>query len=194
MPDTSTIEFPSRPSPARPPVPDTGYGLPGTHFIPRTKTARPIVHGSMALPIEIDKLYPADVDSKVDVIPALGLLAEAIDLLEKARLAVRDKELIAADRYSQRFQVLLPDLFMRRKIGDGYAAIINSLHFAFVNQRGRPLSFEQLTTVWRVMKELRNGPFVPFEQALKSVGELEDCHLQVDPPILSELIVEAEDE
>lgn len=148
----------------------------------------------MALPIEIDKLYPADKDSKSDVIAALPLLAEAIGLLEKARAAARNKEAIAADRYSQRFQVLLPDLFMRRKIGDGYGAIINSLHFAFVNQHGTPLTFEQLTTVWRVVKELRSAPFIPFDQALKSVGELEDCRLQVDPPVLSELIEEPEDE
>jgi hypothetical protein len=154
-----------------------------------------MVSGSAAIaPIEIDKLYPADKNSASDLIAALGLLAEAISLLEKARSAAREKEVIAADRYSQRFQVLLPQLFIRRKIGDGYGVVINSLHFAFINQRGKPISFEQLTTVWRVVKELRNAPFIPFEQALKYVGELEDCQLQVDPPILSELIEEPEDE
>lgn len=193
MSDTP-IEFPSQLSHAHPPAADTGYRLPGTQsFIPKAKTVRPIVHGSMALPIEIDKLYPADKDSKADVIAALGLLAEAIGLLEKARAAARNKEAIEADRYSQRFQVLLPDLFRRRKIGDGYGAIINSLHFAFINQRGKPLTLDQLTTVWRVVKELRNGPFVPFEQALRSVAELEDCHLQVYPATISELIEEIEE-
>ena len=60
--------------------------------------------------------------------------------------------------------------------------------------RGRPLSFDQLTTVWRVIKELRNAPFVSFEQALNYVGELETCGLQVDPSIVSELIEDTEDE
>lgn len=147
----------------------------------------------MALPIEIDKLYPAEKNSKADVIAALGLLAEAIGLLEKARAASRSKDAMESDRHSQRFQVLLPDLFRRRKIGDGYGAIINSLHLAFVNQRGKPLSFEQLTTVWRVVRELRNAPFVPFEQALRSVEELEDCHLQVYPTTISELVEEIEE-
>ena len=44
------------------------------------------------------------------------------------------------------------------------------------------------------MKELRNGPFVEFEQALEYVEELETCGLQVDPPIISELLEELEHE
>ena len=59
---------------------------------------------------------------------------------------------------------------------------------------GSHSSFEQITTVWRVVKELRNSPFVSFEQGLKYVGELEECDLAVDPPVLSELIEESEDE
>jgi hypothetical protein len=43
------------------------------------------------------------------------------------------------------------------------------------------------------VKELRNAPFVSFELALKYVGELEDCRLQVDPPVLSELIDDSEE-
>jgi hypothetical protein len=193
MSDTP-IEFPSQASPAPLPAGDTAFGLPGTRFIPRANTVRPIIHGSTAPVIEIDKLYPADKDSKSDLIAALPLLADAIELLQEARTAARDKKIFEADRYSQRFQMLLPQLFMRRGIGDGYGVIVNSLHFAFVNQHGTPLNFEQITTVWRVVKELRSAPFVPFEQALKSVGELEDCHLRVDPQILSELIEEPEDE
>ncbi len=194
MSDTA-IEFPSLSSPTRPPVADTGYGLSWTQsFIPGARTLRRMVRGPMAPPIEIDKLYPAEKESGSDLIAVLPLLAEAIDLLEKARIAERDKEVIEADRYSQRFQVFLPELFMRRKIGDGYGVIVNSLHFAFVNQHGRPLGFEQLTTVLRVLKELRSAPLVPFQRALKSVQDLEDCQLQVDPPVLSELIEEPEDE
>jgi hypothetical protein len=193
----TTIEFPRQSSPKRPPTSDTAFGLPGTQGpAPITAgTARSTVRGSMALaPIPIDKLYPAEKNSASDLIAALGLLAEAIGLLERARAAARDKEVIPADRYWQRFQVLLPDLFVRRKIGDGYGVVINSLHFACINQHGRPLSFEQLTTVWRVVKELRNSPFVSFEQGLKYVSELEECDLAVDPPVLSELIEESEDE
>jgi len=198
MPDTNIIEFPRGPVPGHSPAGGTGgFGPSGTQGpVPTAaRTARQIVRGSLAfVPIEIDKLYPADKNSASDLIAALGLLADAIGLLEKARVAAREKEMVTADRHIQRFQMLLPGLFAHRKIGDGYGVIINSLHFAFVNQHGKPLNFEQLTTVWRVVRELRSAPFVAFDQALKSVGELEDCQLQVDPPILSALIEEPEDE
>jgi hypothetical protein len=39
--------------------------------------------------------------------------------------------------------------------------------------------------VWRILRELRNKPFVEFEQALEYVEEFETCGLQVDPPIIS---------
>jgi hypothetical protein len=198
MPDTDTIEPLRLPIPRRHSSLGTGgYELSGTQSPMATgaSAARAIVRGAtLPAPIEIDKLYPADKTSTSDLIAALGLLAEAVSLLERARTAARGKEMVVADRYTQRFQMLLPDLFARRKIGDGYGAVINSLHFALINQHGRPLSFEQLTTTWRVAKELRNAPFTPFEQALRFVQELEDCHLQVYPAAISELIEEPEDE
>jgi len=195
MPDTNTIEFP-KPAPDLAPALGTGgYRLSGTQGPTSARTARPVVRGSTALaPIEIDKLYPADKGYVSDLIAALGVLADAISLLEQARVAARNKEAITADRYWQRFQTLLPRLFMHRKIGDGYGAVINALHFACINQHGAPLSFEQLTTVWRVIKELRSAPVTSFEQALKYVQELEDCRLQVYPATISELIEEQEDE
>jgi hypothetical protein len=45
-----------------------------------------------------------------------------------------------------------------------------------------------------VLKELRNAPFIQFEQALDYVGELEQCGLQVDPPVISELVRDDGDE
>jgi hypothetical protein len=190
MPDTKTIEFPKN-APEQPPASGTGgYGLSGTQVPLAARTVERVVRGSEALApvIEIDKLYPADKDYVSDLIAALGLLADAIGLLDKARVSARNKEAITADRYWQRFQMLLPKLFAHRKIGDGYGAVINSLHFACINQRGAPLSFEQLNTVWRVVKELRSAPVTPFEQALKYVQEFEDCRLQVYPATISELI------
>jgi hypothetical protein len=195
MPDTNTIEFP-KPAPETAPALGTGgYRLSGTQAHVPTRTARPAVRGSAALaPIEIDKLYPADKDHVSDLIAALGVLADAIALLEKARVAARKQEAITADRYWQRFQSLLPGLFKHRKIGDGYGTVINALHFACVNQHGAPLSFDQLTTVWRVIKELRSAPVTPFEQGLKYVQELEDCQLRVYPAAIAGMIEESEDD
>jgi hypothetical protein len=196
MPNTNIIEFPKPKPETVPHASGTGgYRLPGTQGPVTAPRARRVVSGSTALaPIEIDKLYPADKDYVSDLIAALGVLAEAVGLLDKARAAARNNEAVAADRYWLRFQGLLPDLFKHRKIGDGYGAVINALHFACINQHGAPLSFEQLTTVWRVIRELRNAPVTLFEQSLQYVQEMEDCHLQVYPAPISDLIEEPEDE
>jgi hypothetical protein len=194
MTDT-IIAFP-KPT-ARPslPVRETGVALRGTT---QPVVGLPMGGGSARATVQsaipIDALYPATKESAPDVLIALGLLADAIALLEEARTASKARDMVMADRYVQRFQAALPGLFTPRGIGDGYGVIINSLHFAFINQRGKPLSFDQLTTVWRVLRELRNGPFVQFEQALDYVGELETSGLQIDPEAISELLDDTDDE
>ena len=198
MADT-VIDFPENASNGEP------VSLPrGTGFGGRIETSKPVPHGTVrtkysggTVPpasIDIDKLYPAEREPLSDVVAALGLLGDAVALLEKARVSVRENRFIDADRETQRFQVLLPQLFLRRKIGDGFASLINSIHFALINQHGTPLTFDQLTTVWRVMKELRNAPFTTFDQSLKFVEELEDRKLRVDPPALTNLIEDFESE
>jgi hypothetical protein len=173
---------------------ETGVALGGTEPGPVYAGASGSGTAATAAVIEIDKLYPHTKGSISDLVAALALLADAIKTLDEARAAFRNKDFVGSDRYIQHFQAGLPALFMRRKIGDGYAVIINSLHLAFINHRGKPLNSDQLTTVWRVIRELRNAPFVQFEQALLAVEELEKCGLQVDPPIVSELLGDSEDD
>ena len=197
MADTP-IDIPRHPSPKPPSVPETGLRLPGTQTGPMPmslKESHPS-EGSLALApvIEIDKLYPSTKGSRSQLLRALEMLADAIDLLSKARTAAQRNNSIEADRFIQRFEATLPALFRCRRVGDGYGVIVNALHFAAINQHGEPLKLDQITTVWRILKELRNRPFVEFEQALDYVEELENCGLQVDPPILSELLEPPEDE
>jgi hypothetical protein len=144
--------------------------------------------------IEIDKLYPAAKESLPELAMALSLLSDAISALGDARDSMQKGDVVASDRCVLHFQANLPALFSPRKIGDGYAVIINSLHVAFINQRGLPLSFDQLTTVWRVLRELRNAPFVEFQHALRLVDELEKRGLRVDSPIISELLEDSADD
>jgi len=108
------IEFPKREAATRQNVvQDTTFRLPGTQVGPHSAAVKTgqAVQGSQALTIEIDKLYPATEGSASDLIRALGLLADAIELLEKARAAARNKEIVTSDRYTQRFKALLADLF-----------------------------------------------------------------------------------
>jgi len=154
----------------------------------RTSQAEP------SQPIPIDHLYPATEGARPELLKGLKLLADAIGSLENARSQQRSGDDKVADRWIMKFQMILPDLFACRKIGDGYALIINSLHFAMINQKGKPLTLDQMTTIWRVLKEIREKPFLTFDQALAYVTEIEKAYLAVDPPILSELLSDGADE
>ncbi|MBZ5503365.1 MAG: hypothetical protein LAN59_14230 [Acidobacteriia bacterium] len=107
--------------------------------------------------------------------------------MEHARDALRSNDLIRSDHHVHSIQLLLPQLFRCRAIGDGFAAVVNALEIAFVNQGGQPLTEKQIVTVLRTLKELRSRPFVPFDLAQQSIEELEKVGLGVDPVTLGEL-------
>jgi hypothetical protein len=135
--------------------------------------------------IPIDRLYEAAPGSTSQIVTALELLKEACDDLSEAR---KSDNPIDADRHVQRVQLSLPKLFACRSIGDGFGVTINSLHFAFANLNGTPLTSQQLTVVWRVLRELRARPALSLEQGIQRVEELEQCGLDVDPSDVGELI------
>lgn len=173
---------------------DISANEPNLTSTPVRKSAARASGGSTTAPIEIDKLYPPSEGPKPNLIRVLGLIADAIVLLDEARVAAQHDEAINADRDLQRFQLMLPKLFAYRSIGDGYAALINSLHFAFINLHGKPLTLEQITTIWRILRELRTRPFLSFDQAVEYVGEMESVSFEVDPSTLAEMLEEADDE
>jgi hypothetical protein len=144
---------------------------------------------SAASQVPIDTLYPESQGD--DIGKALELLADGVDIFEKARNA---SDIIGSDRQVLRFQVLLPKLFSCRSIGEGFAVVVNSLHFAFVNLHGKPLSEGQIMTIWRVLKATRLRPFIAFDQAMELVIDLEKSGLEIDPAAMPELLEEEEDE
>ena len=195
MADT-LIEFPKLPPKLGQLDRETGIALSGTQ--PEMIYSRPVGSRSATsaalAPIPIDALYPPTEGTPSDIATALLLLGGAISLLENARSAGQQGDWILADRCTQRLQAALPDLFKPRKIGDGYGLVINAIHIAFLNKRGKPLNMDQLTTIWRVLKELRRAPFTQFEAALDCVEELEGCGLEVDPRNITDLVPDADDE
>jgi hypothetical protein len=150
-------------------------------------------HGSAAVLIDIDHLYPKTDGPTPHLVQVLEILGQAIGVLEQARSTLRGNPM-ESDRTLLRFPVLLRDLFKYRGIGDGFGLIVNSLHFALINQRGKPLNFDQVTTIWRIVKELRTKPVLSFDEALNYVEELEEVRLEVDPSILSELVPQPNNE
>ena len=145
------------------------------------------VHALDPPPVPIDVLYPPTPGARADLVDALELLAKAIPTLERARNALRAKDDIQSDHDAHSVQLLLPDLFRCRTIGDGFASIINAIEIALVNRRGEPLNESQLVAILRTFKDLRSRPFVSFENAQQSIEELETVGLQVDPTALGEL-------
>src|SRR5271165_4173555 len=122
MPDTNVIDFEqARRSLKKPYIAeaDTAFRRTGTEpgsafVVRRMEHSYP---GSTALldRIGIDTLYPATEDTQQDVTRVIALLAEAVDVLGKARDTTNP---IAADRIVQQFQSMLPQLFRYRSVGD----------------------------------------------------------------------------
>jgi hypothetical protein len=143
--------------------------------------------------INIDRLYEAPAGTESQMVRALGLLAECVDLLDQARLEA-NSDAISSDRLVQRVQSLLDQLFSCRNIGDGFGLIVNSLHFAFLNLQGIPLTSKQLNGVWRCLKELRTRPALTFDHGLQYVTELEEAGLEIDPSFLGEILESPSDD
>ncbi len=142
---------------------------------------------ALAPMINIDRLYEAPAGTGSQMVRALELLAESATLLDQARLEA-NLNAIGADRLVQRVQSLLDQLFLCRGIGDGFGLIVNSLHFAFINLQGMPLTPTQLNSAWRCLKQLRARPALAFDQGLHYVAELEDAGFEVDPSFLADIL------
>jgi hypothetical protein len=144
---------------------------------------------ALAQVIDIDRLYDAVPGTSSLMVSALELLKEASNNLSAAQKSDLAME---ADRFAQRVQMALPKLFACRAIGDGFGVIINSIHFAFANLHGTPLTPSQLNVVWRVLRELRARPAMGVEEGIRQVEELEAQGLEVDPPDLADLLEKPE--
>jgi hypothetical protein len=136
--------------------------------------------------IGIDKLYPATPESVSDLLRAIGLLADAVEYLNRARSCVEGAPM-KADQEINHLRLLLPKLFSCRQIGDGFASVINSVHFAFINLRGSVLSTPQINAIWRILRELRSKPFLSFHESLESVEQLQEVGLNIYPEVLAGL-------
>jgi hypothetical protein len=190
MPDT-VLEFPK-------PAPRATQKLGDTGFVTtnQTRSGSAAFANRMtgsAVPIDIDQLYPRTDGPQPHLIKALDLLAQAVSLLDQCR-TIWASNPVEGDRVLLKFHFLLRDLFRCRDIGNGFSQIVNTLQFALINQKGKPLTFAQLTTVWRIVKELRTRPLMSFDEGINAVSDLEESGLEVDPPILSELVSQFDDD
>ncbi|MBZ5625246.1 MAG: hypothetical protein LAQ69_42080 [Acidobacteriia bacterium] len=113
---------------------------------------------------------------------ALRLLSMAVKNVESALELLSDGDMIGGDDAMQHYQVLLPELFACRSIGEGFGLLVSSLLNAVTSLRGQSMVERQVRAVRSVLIELSSEPFMSFDAALVHVLRLEQADLNVDPP------------
>jgi hypothetical protein len=134
------------------------------------------------------ELYPVRHAFSPQHITALRLLALAAGRTQRALSAMNDGDEIAADSEVQKVQMLLPELFCCRTLGDGFGAVVSAVMSAFESLQGNPLNAAQLNTMNRVFSLLRNKPFLSADEADQQLEKLEAVHLSPYPTELVEFL------
>lgn len=159
-------------------------GLTGDSAVTRTDFGMRGAAGSA--PISMDVLYQArDAGSKYFT-KGLELLAQAAEHLSGARRAIEENDRVECASEVLRFEELLQPLFECRGIGEGFANVINTIHFSIANLQGAPLSAVQVTTIWRIIRELAAGPFLTFADSLRYVKDLRKAGLDLNSAFIEQ--------
>ena len=137
-------------------------------------------------------LYPARHAFSPEHIAALRLLRLAKGYSQRAIVALNDGDEIAADSETQKVQVLLPELFCCRKLGDGFGTLINALISAFESLAGDPMALVQLRAVNHVFALLLDKPFLTTDDADQELEKLEAVDLNPYPAELVDFLSSAE--
>ncbi len=145
-------------------------------------------------PVSIDDVYYSpELIGSPQLRNALSLLASALNQVDAALELLAEQAQIGADDAMQHFQVLLPELFACRKVGEGLGLVVSSLQNAISRLRGRAMDEPQIRVVRSCLVALRSEPFMTFDAAMDLVKRLERAGLNVDPPnfeILADLLSE----
>lgn len=137
-------------------------------------------------------LYPVRQAFNPQHIAALRLLKVAMGRTQRGLSALREGDVVAADSEVQKIQVLLPELFCCRALGDGFATIINALMSAFESLDGSPLDEHQLITVNDMFAMLRDKPFLSVEEAEQQLDQMEAAQLNPYPKELLDFLSNGE--
>jgi hypothetical protein len=118
---------------------------------------------------------------------ALRLMGEAREYIDRSLDFYDNHELISADDEIQKLQVLLPELFCCRSMGDGFGQVINATLNALDNTNGVPLNKDQVVALKRVFYNLHREPFISFDKAIDQTEILEDADLLIQPSSFNKL-------
>ncbi len=143
---------------------------------------------SQSLRMSQAELYPSRQAFSRDHITALRLLKLAVGRSKRALDGLAANDAIAADTQVQRLQVLLPELFCCRSLGDGFGTVINAFMSAFETLGGDTPDASQIRTMNRVLQLLREMPFLSADEADKQLELLESVGLSPYPAELLEFL------
>lgn len=131
--------------------------------------------------ISTKDLYPLSDDLNPVLARALLLLDEGKQYINEAINKFAEVDLLSSDDALQKFQVLLPELFCCRVLGDGFGAIVNSVYHALRNLDGVPLKPDQFQVILYIINRISTEPFIEFKEAVDEIMFLENVGLVVDP-------------
>jgi hypothetical protein len=139
-----------------------------------------------------DELYPVKHAYSTEHFTALKLLGVAINHINRAVQALNEEDGVTSDSEIQRVQVLLPELFCFRGLGDGFGTVINGVMSAFESLQGNAPNAVQLRILQRVFELLRSKPFLSSDEADQQLERLETASLNPYPPELVEFLSSGE--
>ena len=134
------------------------------------------------------ELYPVRQAYSRDHLTALRLLTIAAGRCRRALDAIATNDMLAADTEIQKIQVVLPELFCCRVLGDGFGTIVNALMSAFETLSGNTPDVAQIRTMNQVFQLVKEKPFLSADEADEQVEKMESVGLSPYPPELVEFL------
>jgi hypothetical protein len=141
--------------------------------------------------ISWEQLYPSEEIADPLIVAAQRTLSEIVVRLEAAFQEI-DSDPVTADDYIQSAHPLMAELFCCRSVGEGFATIANAIFISLLNQRGEPLSKNQIGVLTRSLKELKAHLFLSYDSALRVLRELKKHGLKIHPEALQHLNLQHE--
>jgi hypothetical protein len=133
-------------------------------------------------------LYPARQAFSREHITALRLLTIATGRSKRALDELAANNVLAADAEIQKIQVLLPELFCCRTLGDGFGTIVNAFMSAFETLAGNTPDVPQIRKMNQVFQLLKERPFLSADEADEQIEKLESVGLNPYPIELLEFL------
>jgi hypothetical protein len=130
----------------------------------------------------IDDLYFEPEFTSTELQTALRLLGHAIKHCDRAIEYSHRSLTMEVDSEIHHIQVLLPEVFCCRRLGDGFGAIVDSVQNALRQNRGLTLAGSKLRALHSILTVARNKPFIKFEEAVEVIIEFESNEFIVEPP------------